>query len=153
MPGIYEKASPAMQRLMRYAGLDPDHGLLRWGNYNRTLLLPSTIFEADDTGRSYRLRPCIDAIWLREISIRSGVLMFFLVPDGPGLAEAMRGTAAIPVEESRHSTNSWGLRGPEPDLDAPLRGLVLGDSFMQGMFIGDDDTPPRVPAARSRRAA
>ena len=27
-------------------------------------------------------------------------------------------------------------------LDAPLRGIVLGDSFMQGMFIGDDDTPP-----------
>ena len=68
--------------------------------------------------------------------------MFFLVPDGPGLAEAIRGTAAIPVEASRQSTNSWGLRGPEPDLDAPLRGIVLGDSFMQGMFIGDDDTPP-----------
>ena len=52
------------------------------------------------------------------------------------------GTAAIPVESSRQSTNSWGLRGPEPDLDAPVRGIVLGDSFMQGMFIGDDDTPP-----------
>ena len=51
--------------LMRYAGLDPEHGLLRWGNYDRTLLLPSTVFEADDTGRSYRLRPCVDAIWLR----------------------------------------------------------------------------------------
>ena len=25
---------------------------------------------------------------------------------------------------------------------APLRGIVLGDSFMQGMFIGDDETPP-----------
>ena len=23
-----------------------------------------------------------------------------------------------------------------------MRGMVLGDSFMQGMFIGDDDTPP-----------
>ena len=65
---------------MRYAGLDPDHGLLRWGNYNRTLLLPSTVFEADDNGRSYRFRPCVDSIWLREITIRSGVLMFFLVP-------------------------------------------------------------------------
>src|SRR5262249_45979869 len=32
--------------------------------------------------------------------------------------------------------------GPEPDLDAPLRGLVLGDSYMQGMFVGDDATPP-----------
>ena len=23
-----------------------------------------------------------------------------------------------------------------------MRGIVLGDSYMQGMFIGDDDTPP-----------
>ena len=77
--------------------------------------------------------------------------MFFLVPDGPGLAEAIKGTAAIPVVESRQTTNSWGLRGPEPDLDAPVRGIVLGDSFMQGMFIGDDDTPPECLQARSRR--
>jgi hypothetical protein len=68
--------------------------------------------------------------------------MFFQVLDGPGLNEAIRGTSAIPVETSRQSTNSWGLRGPEPDLTAPYRGIVLGDSFMQGMFIGDADTPP-----------
>ncbi len=142
LPEIYENATPDVQRLMRYAGLDPEHGLLRWGNYDRTLLLPSTVFEADDKGRSYRLRPCVDSIWLRQISPRSGVLMFFLVPDGPELTEAIRGTGAIPVETSRQSTNSWGLRGPEPDLNAPLRGIVLGDSFMQGMFIGDDETPP-----------
>jgi hypothetical protein len=142
MPGIYQKATPAIQRLMRYAGLDPEHGLLRWGNYNVSLLLPSRIFEADDTGRSYRLRPCTDAIWLREISIETGILTIFLVPDGPDLAEALRETGAIPVMDAKHSTNSWGLRGPEPDLDAPVRGLVLGDSFMQGLLIGDDVTPP-----------
>jgi hypothetical protein len=140
MPGIYEKASPPMQRLMRYAGLDPDHGLLRWGNYTATLLLPSAVFEADDSGRSYRLRPCTDAVWLRQISIETGILMIFMAPDGPGLGAALEGTGAIVV--TKHSTNSWGLRGPEPDVDAPVRGLVLGDSFMQGMFIGDDDAPP-----------
>jgi hypothetical protein len=139
---VFARASPGNQRLMRYAGLDPEHGLLRWGNYDRTLLLPSTVFEADDNGRSYRFRPCTDSIWLRQITIQSGVLMFFQVKDGPQLAEAIRGTEAIPVLESRQSTNSWGLRGPEPELDAPLRGIVLGDSFMQGMFIGDDVTPP-----------
>jgi hypothetical protein len=68
--------------------------------------------------------------------------MFFLVPDRPELADAIKGTPALPVETSRQSTNSWGLRGPEPDPRAPLRGLVLGDSYMQGMFIGDEDTPP-----------
>ena len=64
------------------------------------------------------------------------------MPDGPGLAEAIRGTTARPLATSRQTTNSWGLRGPEPDREAPLRGLILGDSYMQGMFIGDDETPP-----------
>jgi hypothetical protein len=139
---VYAEAGPAMQRLMRYAGLDPERGLLRWGNFNLTLLLPSKVFEADDDGRSFRLRPRRRSIWLRNITLKSGVLMFFLVPDGPGLAEAIRGTTGIPVETSRQTTNSWGLRGPEPDLKAPVRGIVLGDSYMQGLFVGDDETPP-----------
>jgi hypothetical protein len=138
---VFDEASPEMQGLMRYAGLDPERGLLRWGNYNRTLLLPSTVFEADDAGRSYRLRPNTRSIWLRNVSLKNGVLAFFLVPDGPGLASAIQGTPAIPVAASRQTTNSWGLRGPEPDPNAPLRGIVLGDSYMQGLFIGDDQTP------------
>ena len=139
---VYANAEPAYQRLMRFAGLDPGHGLLRWGNYNATLLLPSTIFEADETGRSYRLRPNTRSICLRNLTLRTGVLMFFLVPDSTGLSDAIKGTSAIPVDTSRETTNSWGLRGPEPDCDAPIRGIILGDSFMQGMFVGDEDTPP-----------
>jgi hypothetical protein len=139
---VFADAGPAMQRLMRYAGLDPQHGLLRWGNYDATLLLPSTVFEADDEGRSYRLRPSNHSIWVRNITLKSGVLMFFLVPDRPELAEVLHGTTGIPVETSRQTTNSWGLRGPEPEPDAPLRGIVLGDSYMQGMFAADDATPP-----------
>ncbi len=140
--GVYDRGGPGLQKLMRYAKMDPEHGLLRWGNFHLTLLLPSTIFAPDDTGRSYQLRPCTEAVWLRNVSPDPTVLMFFLVPDGPGLKEAMQGTTAIRVDESRQTTNSWGLRGPEPDLEAPLRGLVLGDSYMQGLFIGDDHTPP-----------
>src|SRR5262249_39458242 len=139
---VFADADSPNQRLMVYAGLDPAHGLLGWGNYDHTLLLPSTIFEQDDQGRSYRLRPLTRSIWLRNLTIKSGVLMFFLVPDGPGLADAMRGTTAIPVESSRQATNSWGLRGPEPDPHAPLRGIVLGDSYMQGLFIGAAGPPP-----------
>ncbi len=139
---IDDSTPPAYQSLLRYAGLDPDHALLRWGNYDQTLLLPSTVFEPDDQGRSYRMRPCIGSIWLREVSIGSGVLAFFLVPDRPELREVIKGTPAIPVEESKQSTNSWGLRGGEPDLDAPVRGIVLGDSFMQGLFVDDQHTPP-----------
>jgi hypothetical protein len=139
---IYRSTAAAYQNLMRYAGLDPAHGLLRPGNFDQTLLLPSTIFEADDAGRSYRMRPCVDSIWLREVTIGPGVLAFFLVPDRPALRDAIRGTAAIPEPQSKQSTNSWGLRGPEPDLGAPVRGIVLGDSYMQGLFLGEDQTPP-----------
>jgi lysophospholipase L1-like esterase len=139
---IYESTPPGYQALMRYAGLDPGHGLLRWGNYNQTLLLPSTVFEPDDAGRSYRMRPCTDSIWLREVAIQSGALAFFLVPDRPELRELIRATPAIICEDSKQSTNSWGLRGPEPDLDAPVRGIVLGDSFMQGLFVDEQRTPP-----------
>ena len=39
------------------------------------------------------------------------------------------------------TTNSWGLRGPEPNLKASWRGIVLGDSYMQGLFVGDQETP------------
>ncbi len=142
LESLYAEADSPHRRLMLYAGLDPEHGLIRWGNYNLTLLLPSSVFEADERGRSYRLRPDTRSIWLRNLTLQNGVLMFFLVPDRPELAEVIKGTPAIPVESSRQTTNSWGLRGPEPDSEAPLRGIVLGDSFMQGMFIGDRETPP-----------
>jgi len=148
---FYAESDPAFQKLLRYAGMDPEHGLLRWGNYNWTLLLSSKVFEPDDAGRSYRMRPRVRSIWLRNVAMRAGVPAFYLVPDGPGLAEAIRGTTAIPVESSRQSTNSWGLRGPEPEPDAPLRGIVLGDSYMQGMFLGDAETPPECLRRYLRR--
>ena len=66
---------------------------------------------------------------------------FFLVPDTPDLAQLIEGTGASIQSHSVQTTNSWGLRGPEPDLTAPLRGLVLGDSNAQGMLLGDDETP------------
>jgi len=131
-----------LQRLFRYAGSDPDHGLLRWGNHDQTLLLPSTVFEADGSGRSYRLRPNVRSIWARNVSPKKTPLTFLIVPDRPELPEILRGTGGVIVSSSVQTTNSWGLRGPEPDPSAPLRGIVLGDSYMQGMFIGDEHTPP-----------
>ena len=139
---VYNGAPPDYQRLMRYAGLDPEHGLLRWGNFDRTLLLPATVFEADESGRSYRLRPCTESIWLRNVTIKSGVLMFFLVPDG---ADLTGGDARDFGHSRRNVPPSDQLVGPARSRarpQRPLRGIVLGDSFMQGMFIGDDHTPP-----------
>jgi hypothetical protein len=33
------RPTPGMKRLLLHAGLDPDHALVRWGNYDWTLLL------------------------------------------------------------------------------------------------------------------
>lgn len=150
---FFANSEPAFQRLMRFVGMDPEHGLLRWANFNWTFLLSSKVFAPDDR-RSYRFLPNKHAVWLRDLAFLAGAPTFYLVPDDPGLAEMLRGTAAEIVEPSRQTTNSWGLRGPEPEPNAPLRGIVLGDSYMQGMFVGDDDTPPeclRRYLAKERR--
>jgi lysophospholipase L1-like esterase len=138
---FYHESSPPLQRLLEYAGMDPDHVLLRWANVTWTVLLSSKVFEADDTGRSYRLRPNTRSVWLKNVGGSRYLGVSYLVPDGRGLAAAIEGTPAVPMESTRQTTNSWGVRGPEPELDAPLRVLVLGDSFMQGLFVGDEDTP------------
>ncbi|HKM53339.1 MAG TPA: SGNH/GDSL hydrolase family protein [Isosphaeraceae bacterium] len=66
----------------------------------------------------------------------------FQVLDTPGHRAAASRAGALVDEGSVQNTNSWGLRGAEPDPSAAVRGIVLGDSFMQGMFNGDGDTPP-----------
>jgi hypothetical protein len=141
LPGTFAEYPPAMQRLLQFAGLDPDHALVRWGNFDRTVLLPSTVFEADETGRSYRFRPNMRSIWVRNFPVKGPVKAYFQVPDTPEVAEVVKGTGAQVVEGSSQTTNSWGLRGPEPNLSAPWRGIVLGDSYMQGLFVGDSETP------------
>jgi hypothetical protein len=73
---------------------------------------------------------------------------FFLVPDTPELPSILKGTSARVVPGTGQSTNSWGCRGPEPDTKAPVRGLVIGDSFMQGLFVPDGQTPPECLAGR-----
>jgi hypothetical protein len=141
LPGTFAEYPPALQRLLRHAGLDPDHALVRWGNFDRTVLLPSTVFEADETGRAYRFRPSLRSIWVRNFPMKGAVKAYFQVPDTPAVAELVKGTGVQIVEGSTQTTSSWGLRGPEPDLSAPWRGIVLGDSYMQGLFVGDHETP------------
>jgi hypothetical protein len=137
----FAEYTPAGQALLRFAGLDPGHALVRWGNHDRTVLLPATIFEIDDLGRSYRFRPNVRSIWVRNFPVKGPVKAYFQVPDLPELTEIVKGTGAQVVDGSLQTTNSWGLRGPEPDLTATWRGIVLGDSYMQGLFVGDQETP------------
>jgi hypothetical protein len=138
---IEHASTPEFREFLRVADMTPENGLLRWGNYDRTILLSPHVFEADER-RSYRFRPGVRSIWLRNMPMPENSFGLFLVPDTAEIRRAALATGAEIVEGSTQLTNSWGCRGPEPDLDAPVRGLVLGDSFMQGMFLGDHQTPP-----------
>jgi hypothetical protein len=134
--------APAFRRLLDLAGMTPETAVVRWGLLDHAFLLSSRVFEADDTGRSYRLRPNVRAVWIKQHVLPKPDTGLILVPDTPEIRSAAS-QAGVPVlEGTEQTTNSWGCRGPEPDLDAPLRGLVLGDSFMLGMLVDDQHTPP-----------
>jgi hypothetical protein len=142
LASFYRATSEEMRALFRVAGMDPDHALIRCGRADQAFVISPQVFESDERGRSYRLRPDVRSIWLRQITLRNGPFGLFQVLDTPAHRAAAVRAGAIADEGSVQHTNSWGLRGPEPDLSAPVRGIVLGDSFMQGMFVGDEQTPP-----------
>lgn len=139
---FYDATDPNMRALFDVAGMAPRNGLIGFARADQTFLLSSKVFERDDHGRSYRFRPTTRSVWLRQLTLKNGPPTLFLVPDEPAVREAAVRAGAILDEPSVTTTNSWGLRGPEPDPHAPLRGVILGDSFMQGMFNADDQTPP-----------
>jgi hypothetical protein len=145
---FYEGTTEEMRELFRAAGMDPEHGLIRYGRGDQAFLISPQVFELDDRGRSYRMRPNQRSIWLRQITLHNGPFGLFQVVDEPAIRAAASRAGAIVDEHSAQTTNSWGLRGPEPDPEAPVRGVVLGDSFMLGMFNGDEETPPHYLARR-----
>jgi hypothetical protein len=134
-------ASAGLQRILRTAQMAPDEVLLRWANIDWTIILSPRVFEADDLGRAYRMRPRVRSFWLRDHTLTRGLTSFFFLPDTPAVRAAVAEAEAVVMPESYQTTNAWGCRGPEPDPAAPVRVLVLGDSFMQGLFIPDDETP------------
>ncbi len=141
LAGTFAEYTARQQELLRFAGLDPEHALVRWGNFDRTVLLPSTVFQSDESGRWYRFRPNVRSIWVRNFPVKGQMKAYFQALDKPELPALVNGTGAQLVEDSAQTTNSWGLRGPEPDLTAVYRGIALGDSYMQGLFVADDETP------------
>jgi GDSL-like Lipase/Acylhydrolase family len=130
----------AIGTFLQIAGMDARSAVIRWGNVDRPIVLSSAVFEPDDA-RAYRLKPGVRAVWVIGLSFKDGLAMF-LIPDTPEARAAACRVGGIVVAESVQTTNSWGCRGPEPDLNAPVRVLVLGDSMMQGSLVGDTETPP-----------
>jgi hypothetical protein len=143
LTAFYNRTDDATRGLFRAAGMDPDHALIRYGRGEQAFVISSQVFEPDDRGRSYRFRPNTRSVWLRQITVLDGPFSMFQVLDTPEHRAAAGRAGGIVDEGSVQTTNSWGLRGPEPDLAADVRGIVLGDSFMQAMFNGDEDTPSR----------
>ncbi len=138
---FYDQTTEEMRELFRVAEMDPEHGLIRWGRGDQAFLISPQVFEPDEHGRSYRLRPGTRSVWLRQITLHNGPFGMFQVLDTPQHRAAAVRAGGIVNEGSVQNTNSWGVRGAEPDVSAPVRGIVLGDSFMQAMFNGDGETP------------
>lgn len=139
---LFTKLTPERQAFLRVAGMGPDEAVVCWGNYDMTFVLSSKVFARDDAGREYRLLPDVRSVCIRQIDMFDMDTCQFIVPATPEVLRAAEVAGAVPVAGTEQLTNSWGCRGPEPETGAPVRGLVLGDSFMQGYFVGDGDTPP-----------
>ena len=112
---------------------------VRWGNFDRTVLLPGTVFEADDS--------VVPTGFVRTC-VRSGCGTSRQGP-GQGLLPGSRHArgrdlvrAPGPGRRGLGADDQFlGPAGPEPNLRASWRGIVLGDSYMQGLFVGDQETP------------
>ncbi len=140
---FYERdASPRLRGILDAAGMSPRDALFRWANYDWTVVLSSKVFERDDAGRAYRMRPNVRSFWMRDHALPNGISSFFFLPDTADVRLALGDADGSILPESFQASNSWGCRGAEPDRNAEVRGLVIGDSFMQGLFVPDDQTPP-----------
>ncbi len=151
---LEEVAAPGskMDVFLRTAGMDAKSAVIRWGNGDHAIVLSSAVFEPDDD-RSYRLKPCVRSVWVIGMTFRQ-MHAIFLIPDTPEARDAAARAGGRVVPSSVQTTNTWGCRGPEPDTNAPVRVVVLGDSMMQGALVGDTESPPaRLQAQLSRSLA
>src|SRR5262245_8153856 len=142
LTNFYKGTTEEMRELFRVVGMDPEHGLIRYGRADQGFLISSQVFELDEHGRSYRFRPKTRSVWLRQVTLRNGPFGMFQILDTPQHRAAAARAHAIVDEGSIQNTNSWGLRGEEPNPSAKVRGIALSESFIQAMFNRDDATPP-----------
>ncbi len=80
---FYDNTTEEMRELFRVAAMDPEHGLIRWGRGAEAFLISPQVFEPDEHGRSYRMRPDTRSVWLRQITLHHGPFGMFQVLDTP----------------------------------------------------------------------
>jgi lysophospholipase L1-like esterase len=143
---------PAQQRLLEaIVGQDEDRGVFESvmdANYgallSKRLFRPVTMFEQ----QKYMYRP-----GLRKLMFRVGPPGFdheMETEDTPAVREALRGADANVVTASY---DELGFRRPDPSVSAPCDWSVvfLGDSFTDGMWVGDTETFASRYGALARR--
>jgi hypothetical protein len=145
------RLDPGFRHLVEAGGLDPREAVFRWGNVDLTFWLSRDVFAPDDTGRSYVLRPHVRAVWARQLHLPEPNTSQLLVPDTPAVRAAAAACGTELLLDRAQTTNAWSCRGAEPKPDADLRILVLGDSYMQGLLLTDDQTPPAQLQAELER--
>ncbi len=114
-PARSPNTGPTADGCCEFAGLDPEHALVRWGNFDRTVLLPSTVFEPDEHGRSYRFRPNMRSIWVRNFPMKGPVKAYFQVPDHARAARDRQGDRRVRSSTARPRRPIPGAcAGPSP---------------------------------------
>ena len=109
-----------MRRLLDYAGLEPEDAVLRWGNFDRIFLLPSTVFQAR------RHRPIVSDAAERPlrsgsagVALPRGLDGFFLVPDRPELREVVAGTGGGDRRPARSRRRTPGAAAAPSPTSTP----------------------------------
>ena len=110
------------QAFFRAAGMGPDQATVRWGNYDMTLVMSGGVFARVESGRQYELRPGVRSIWFRQNGVLDMHVCISLLPDTPDVRRLAGPVGAEVIDGLTQTTNSWGCRGPEPDVLAPVRG-------------------------------
>lgn len=111
---------------------------------NRVAVVSSGAILQPDDKLVHRLRPNTRGVWYHlplSLFQLPAEQAYILGPDTTEARFAVEAVGGYAVLGSEQTTNSWGWRGPEPDTGAPLKILVVGDSYIQGMLVDDRSTP------------
>lgn len=134
---VFGQMSPLEQRLLDAAGLAPDRALFAQANLDTVMAFSSKVFQ-QHSECGYRFRPGMRALWV-EWTLPEGFPAPLLVPDTPEIRECAAQLGKRIFSTERY--NALGFRGPEPDPNAAVRVLELGDSFLHGILLDEHETP------------